>query len=196
MSDWLNSFSQNSKLFLRDTYSAGHIPLMNADALPTVYETDLLANVFDALPLPALVVDAEVRIIDFNFAATRMLEQGPCATLRPGVGEALHCIHTIGCLGCGHSEACVDCVIRNSVRDVFNHGKTGRKVARLTLTRDGRQTQVDFLITVAQVPDESEPLALLILDDAAELSALLTPVSSSPGSRARETAPGRKTGSS
>jgi PAS domain-containing protein len=170
---------------------------MNASALPSVYETDLLANVFDALPLPALVVDAEARIIDFNFTATRMLEQVPFAALRPGVGEALHCIHSTESLGgCGHSEACADCVIRNSVRDVFNHGKPSRKVARIALTRDGLQTRVDFLITVAQVPGESEPLALLILDDAAELSALLTPASSSPGSRDRGTAPGRKTGSS
>jgi hypothetical protein len=52
---------------------------------------------------------------------------------------------------------------------------------------------------VAPIPDESEQLALLLLDDAGALSAVIhpqqsavSPVSSSPGSKAPATVPGRK----
>jgi hypothetical protein len=38
---------------------------------------------------------------------------------------------------------------------------------------NGKETEVEFLITVAPIADESGPMALLILDDAQELSALL-----------------------
>ena len=62
---------------------------------------------------------------------------------------------------------------------------------------------MDFLITVVPIPDESEPLALLILDDVGELRTLLaakerlvTPASSSPDSKARAKVRDRKTGNS
>ncbi len=99
---------------------------MSACALTSVSETDFLANVFDALPLPALVVDSDVRIVEFNVAAARFLANFPFAVFRPSAGDALHCIHsTEAPRGCGHAEACQDCVIRNSVRDVFGGGKPG-----------------------------------------------------------------------
>jgi hypothetical protein len=162
---------------------------MSACALTSVSETDFLANVFDALPLPALVVDSDVRVVEFNVAASKLLANVPFAVLRPSAGEALHCIHSAEASpGCGHAAACQDCVIRNSVREVFGGGKPGRRIARMA--------GVNLLVTVASIPDDAEPLALLILDDAAELSAVLTPASSSPGSKARAKARGRKTGNS
>jgi PAS domain-containing protein len=172
---------------------------MSACTLPSLSnETDLLASVFDALPVPALVVDNDVRIIDFNLAAARLLEYVPFAVLRPRAGEALACIHSTEALGgCGHADACQDCVIRNSVREIFQGEKTFRKVARMELKRVGQIAGMDFLVTVAPVPNESEPLALLILEDAAELSRLLAiPAASSPDSKARGKARGRKTGNS
>lgn len=170
---------------------------MSACAVPSAYQTDLLANVFDALPLPALVVDSDVRIIEFNLAAAKMLEGVPFAVIRPTAGYALHCFHSADDVqGCGQAEACQDCGIRNSVRDVLAGAKPGRKVVHMSLIRDGQPVDVNFLVTAALVPDEPEPLALLILDDAAELSGLLSPASSSPGSKAREKARGHKKGNS
>jgi hypothetical protein len=94
-------------------------------------------------------------------------------------------------------------IVKNFVKEVFGETKACRKTGRLRLTSDGKASDVDFLITVAPVADESEPLALLILDDAAELSGWLhprdrpaTPAASSPDSKARAKAPGRKTDSS
>lgn len=165
--------------------------------MPSACQTDLLANVFDALPLPALVVDSDVRIIEFNLAAAKILQDVPFSVIRPTAGYTLHCFHSAGDVeGCGHAGACHDCVIRNSVRDVLAGAKPGRKIARMSLIRDGQPVDVNFLVTAAPVPDEPEPLALLILDDAAELSALLSPASSSPGSKAREKAHAHKTGNS
>jgi len=149
------------------------------------YGTDLIANAFDALPLPAFVVDRDSYIIDFNLAGARLLERVGCAVMRLRGGEELECVHA--------APACPECISHNFVREVFEGGRPVRKKGRMRLARDGQTREQDFLITVAPIPGEVEPVALLILDDAAEL---ITPASSSRGSKARAKGRGRKTGSS
>jgi hypothetical protein len=171
---------------------------MSPSAFPLpVPNTDLIANVFDALPLPAFVVDHDCNVIDFNLAGAKLLDRVPFAVLRLRGGEQLQCIHSIGTGDDESAQACQECIVRNVMRQVFDEAKACRKTRRLRLTGNGKPADVDFLITVAPIPDESEPLALLILDNAAELSTLLAiPVSSSPNSKARAKAPGRKKGNS
>ncbi|MGA3072874.1 MAG: PAS domain-containing protein [Bryobacteraceae bacterium] len=171
-------------------------------ALPAP-NTDLIANVFDVLPLPAFVVDRDFNIIDFNLAGARLLDQVPFAVLRLRRGNQVQCVHSIDTEGDAATEACPECIGKNFLREVFGQANGLRNTGRLRLIRNGKTADVDFLITVAPIPDESEPLALVILEDAAELAALLeskdrsaTPASSSPGSKARAKARGRKTGSS
>jgi hypothetical protein len=162
-----------------------------------VPNTDLIANVFDALPLPAFVVDHDCNVIDFNLAGAKLLDRVPFAVLRLRGGEQLQCLHSIATGDDEAAQACQECIVRNVMRQVFDEPKACRKTRRLRLTGAGKPADVDFLITVAPIPDESEPLALLILDDAAELSNLLAiPVSSSPDSKARAKARGRKKGNS
>lgn len=165
--------------------------------------TDLIANVFDALPLPAFVVDHDFNIVDFNLAGARLLDRVPFAVLRLRGGDRLQCIHSAEAADSAVQGACDECIVKNFAREVFAQAVASRNTGRLRLTRDGRAADVDFLITVAPIPDESEPLALLLLDDAAELSAVLEsalqskdgpaiPASSSPDSKAPAKAPGRK----
>ena len=166
--------------------------------------TDLIANVFDVLPLPAFVVDHDFNVIDFNLAGAKLLDRIPFAVLRLRGGDQLQCIHSIETANGSASRACDECIVKNFVKEVFDEAKASRKTQRMRLTREGKPpADVDFLISVVPIPDESEPLALLILDDVGELSALLgakdqpaTPAFSSPDSRARAKAPGRRTGSS
>jgi|HubBroStandDraft_1064217.scaffolds.fasta_scaffold00423_16 hypothetical protein len=166
--------------------------------------TDLIANVFDVLPLPAFVVDHDFNVIDFNLAGARLLDRVPFAVLRLRGGDRLQCIHSIETGEGAATQACQECIVKNFVKEVFDEAKSCRRTQRMRLTREGKAAaDVDFLITVVPIPDESEPLALLILDDVGELSSLLqakdhpaTPASSSPDSKARATAPGRKRGNS
>jgi hypothetical protein len=165
--------------------------------------TDLLANVFDVLPLPAFIVDRDFNIIDFNLAGSGLLDRVPFAVLRLRGGEQVQCVHSIETTEGAAIAACQDCVANNLVREVLGQADARRRTGRMRLRGEAETAEVDFLITVAPIADESEPLALVILDDAAELSALVapkvqsaTPASSSPSSKARAKARGRKTGSS
>lgn len=166
--------------------------------------TDLIANVFDALPLPAFIVDHDFNVIDFNFAGAKLLDRVPFAVLRPRGTDRLQCIHSIEAADGEATQACQECIVKNFVKEVFAEAQICRKIGRMRLTRDGQPPAgVDFLISVVPIPDESEPLALLVLDDVAELRSLLeskgpqpTPASSSPGSKALAKARGRKTDNS
>lgn len=165
-------------------------------------QTDLIANVFDAMPLPAFVVDHDCNIIEFNLAGAKLLDRVPFAVLRLGGGRQLQCIHSAEDAGGITAQACQECMVKNFVRDVFSKVESHRNTGRVRLTGERSIVDMDFLVTVAPIFDESEPLALLILDDAAELTALLAakttadPVSSSPGSKARAKAPAHKTDNS
>jgi len=163
--------------------------------------TDLIANVFDAMPLPAFVVDREFQIVDFNLAGARLLDRMPFAVLRLRGGDGLQCVHSSEQNGI--AEPCTECMVRNFVRDVFSQSKTRRSTRKLRLTHGGSTSEVSFVVTVAPIPDEAEPLALLLLDDAAELSALLPAkggpaaiTSSSPDSKAPAKELDRKKGNS
>src|ERR1051325_2462394 len=84
-----------------------------------------LRAIFDTIPLPTFIVDADVRIQDFNTAAEQFLGPEPAAALYRRGGEALHCIHS-EVSGCGKAEVCRDCIIRNGVSKAM----TGRSTCR------------------------------------------------------------------
>lgn len=155
---------------------------------------DLIACVFDALPLAAFVVDPDFHIVDFNLAGARLLERLPHATLRLRGCDRPHCVHTIETDEDGGDQPCRDCIVNNFVRDIFEGIQAFRKIGRLRLNTAGKPAYADFLITVVPVEEDSIPLSLLMVDDVAELTASLA--SFSPDSKARAKAPARRMGSS
>lgn len=142
---------------------------MKSESNPSAYYRAIL----DTMPIPVFVVDDDVRILDFNVAAGKLLAADRSQVLRERGGEVLNCIHaTETPQGCGHSRACGDCVIRNSVRRAFRGERMQQQKTRMEIqTAQGVQS-VEMLITAAPVELEGEGRALLILEDVTELSAL------------------------
>ena len=85
-------------------------------------------------------------------------------------GDALRCLNAISSPdGCGHAEACKNCVIRNSVGDAMRGKKTVRKKTRMVLSANGSETEVFFLVTVSPFVFEDAHHALLFLEDIGEI---------------------------
>lgn len=123
-----------------------------------------LRAVFDAIPQPAFVVDGDVRILDFNAAAELFLGEEPASALHQRGGEAFHCIHAQP-QGCGRTEFCKGCVIRNSVNKALS-GKGVCRELHLAELRAGRRIEpIDLLVTTSLLPYTSTPRVLLILED-------------------------------
>jgi hypothetical protein len=130
-----------------------------------------LRAVFDASPLPTFVVDADIRIHDYNAAAAHLVGPEPELALHRRGGDALHCIHAEA-KGCGQSEQCQDCVIRNSLKQTLESGKMHRQIHKAELRSRNETKVIDLLVTAAPLPGSEPPRLLLMLENVSELLTL------------------------
>ena len=120
-------------------------------------------TIFDAIPVPALVVDEDVVIHDLNAAAEEFLgPEAPAALYRRG-GEAMHCLRAEPG-GCGRAAACADCLIRQSVAQALAGRDTTRQGHRITVRREGESLPVNLLVTASLLPYTEPPRVLVILE--------------------------------
>ena len=130
-----------------------------------------LRIIFDTIPLPAFIVDEDVRLQDFNVTAGLLLGPEPELALYSRGGDALHCI-LAEANGCGQSEPCKDCVIRNSVKAALSGRVTHRETHTARLLSQGKTIEIDLLGTATPLPDSEVPRVLLLLEDISELLTL------------------------
>jgi PAS domain-containing protein len=130
---------------------------------------------FDAVPSPVLIVDDDVRILDYNIAGAELLGQDRGLQYMKRGGEALHCVHSCESPeGCGRSADCSDCIIRNSVSEALRDGKVCRRRTMMQM-EDGQEKprkEVMLLVTASPFRYEEKNLVLLVLDDVSEVMRL------------------------
>jgi len=135
-----------------------------------IIEDDFCRVILDAVPSPVFVVEEDVRIIDYNFAASKMLAKDRKSVVRKRAGELLHCIHSTEVKeGCGRSQHCTDCIIRDSVNQALAGNKLIRKKERFEFITEDTIKEVHFLITTQPFRYHHNQFALLILEDISEL---------------------------
>jgi len=136
-------------------------------------QTAFLRQVLDANPCPFFVVDEDIRILEFNEAGGKMLGEAPEQALQQRGGDALHCIRSLETPdGCGHSEACKDCVIRDCVGRAVEGQRRHRVRTRMTIEADGASQDVVMLVTASPFQFDGKALVLLVLEDISEFMEL------------------------
>lgn len=128
-------------------------------------------TIFDSTPIPTFIVDGDMRILDCNLAAAQLLGPQPELVLKQRGGEALGCIHAAA-KGCGHAVQCHDCIIRNSVKQALEGGRTNRRAHKGELLNRGQTMIVNLMITATPLPGGKVPQVLLLLEDMSELATL------------------------
>lgn len=130
-------------------------------------------TIFNAIPIPAFVVDGDVRILDMNSAAAQLCGQDREAVYRRRGGEVLHCLNSTEVPeGCGRGALCENCVIRNSVTACLKGQTVSRQRINLQFAPELAAKDVQALITASPIPDSDEKLALLFVEDITEISTL------------------------
>jgi hypothetical protein len=128
---------------------------------------------FDIIPFPAIIVDEDVRIIQYNPAASNFFNTNGVHILQHWTGDVLHCLHVSDHpAGCGHGPACKECVIRKSVTEAFEGRHVARKRAKLDVKRGDNVERIYALITAAPLPYGVIPLVLLLIEDIREVTEL------------------------
>jgi hypothetical protein len=126
--------------------------------------------VLDAIPLPVLVVDTDMRIVAANATAVPLLGGSPDEKLRTRSGDALGCMTALGNPnGCGHADACSQCVLRSTVAEAAVAGGVIRRRARFAFSRHGRLEPAHLLVTAAPIQHVEAPRVLLMIEDMATL---------------------------
>jgi PAS domain-containing protein len=130
----------------------------------------LLRRFLDAIPSFVLVVDEDVRILDYNAAATGLLGASQKEVLRRRSGEVLNCLHSTDAPGgCGQGEFCKTCIIRTAVNDAFSGQTCVRHRAKMQLLSNGKAADVFMLVTASPFSHEQRKMVLLVLEDISEL---------------------------
>jgi PAS domain-containing protein len=135
--------------------------------------TDILRTVFDAIPSMVLIVDQDVNILEYNAAAADLLESERKTILKHRAGEILHCLHSTDVTdGCGRAPYCKNCIIRNSVSEVFQGNRVIRRRVKMVLVRNEVKIEIYVLVTVSPFHYNERTLALLVIEDISEIAEL------------------------
>jgi PAS domain-containing protein len=134
---------------------------------------DFIESILEAIPLPIFVVDEDVRIFWSNQSAELLLHNEPDVVFLQRCGDIMHCLHAVeSSEGCGRTEFCQDCSIRNSVQQSFQGQRVAREKNRMRIVGKGEVVEIDLLVTTAPFAYQDESLVLLILEDITELMEL------------------------
>lgn len=125
----------------------------------------------DAMPIPMLLVDNDVRILWFNQFAGEHLGLIADGVLRRRTGEVIHCLHsTDSPEGCGRGPHCGDCPVRGSVNHtLLGDKKAWREKATLQLVTPDKIVDVHLLVTASRVQFQGNHMVLLMLEDVSDL---------------------------
>ena len=128
-------------------------------------EEGLHRVLFDAMPMPVFVVNKDVSILECNRAATKLIGLSKRQIVRRCCGEVMHCVHaaeTPG--GCGRSAACLDCVVRNSVKAAFRGKSVSRQRSHMEFATGRKTTRVDLRVTCQPITYRNHPFALVVME--------------------------------
>jgi len=145
--------------------------------LPPVMNHQLDRTIFNAIPIPAFVVNSDVQIIDLNDAASQFCGQTLNMVYRRRGGDVLGCLHAVDASeGCGRGPVCQGCIIRNSVALCLQGQIVSHRIVNLQLSHGLEVKELQVLVTASPLPDGAERVALLIVDYIPEIVALETVV--------------------
>jgi len=139
----------------------------------TANSAEYYQGILDAMPIPIFVVDDDVRFLDFNRTAAKLIQADRANVLQKRGGEVLHCLNAKKSAGgCGHAQQCADCVIRKSVGSAIAGHDVHQHKTHMELQTPAGNAEVDMLVSTTPFTLAGQPGALLILEDITELLAL------------------------
>jgi len=149
---------------------------------PLIPENSTLRAFLDAIPALVFLADRDVRVLDANLAARQWLSAEPGLQLRRPGGDVLHCVFARDSHdGCGTTEACPTCVIRESVASVRPGQPATRRVAHMILEAADRSEDRWFRVLASPLALDGQDLVLLVLEDVTQLIELREVLPVCPG---------------
>ena len=128
---------------------------------------DFLNAILDKIPFPTFLMDDDVRIHEYNLAAISLFDIELGRVNRVRCGDAFCCVYSMPD-GCGESEACKKCVIRNSVRKSYGGSKVVREKTEIQLVRYNKIKQIQMVVTTEPLKYNDRLYVMVIFEDIIE----------------------------
>ncbi len=114
-----------------------------------------LRDFLNRIKTPILLVDAQGCVVTANEAAEQALGKGPESIEGFKGGQVMECAYARLPGGCGNTEHCTACTIRNTVFDTQQTGETQEEIVAFQdiLTPDGER-RMRFLISTTKAGDK------------------------------------------
>ncbi|MBW1748744.1 MAG: hypothetical protein JRE07_01925 [Deltaproteobacteria bacterium] len=125
---------------------------------------DFLNTILDKIPFPIFLMDDDVRIHVYNLAAISLIDIELYRVNKVGCGDAFNCVYSMPD-GCGESEACKECVIRNSVRKSYGGSGVVREKTNIQLVRGDKVEQIQMFVTTEPLKYNDELCVIVILEN-------------------------------
>ena len=137
---------------------------------PLLKDADLLQKVFDSIPSILLIVDSDVRIYHLNLPASNGLGLDITDIYLKRCGEILRCIHAFEVPeGCGHTEHCKDCIVRNSVNNAIKGNRVYREKTKIEVIKNNNIEHIYLMVTASPFEYKENRYVLLVLEDISEI---------------------------
>ncbi len=144
--------------------------------------TDFFEKVLNVLPDTILMVDHDVRIHYANRQAQEMF--GDKESYFKRGGSVLRCVNAEE-KGCGESEFCKDCAIRQSVNDAVKGEETYKKTVTMNLRNSSFEIEeANMLVTAVPIKMIEKTFALLVLQNISEIIMLREKMEALSGEKA------------
>jgi PAS domain-containing protein len=107
-----------------------------------------LRDFLESLEVPTLLVDREVRVQVANPPTLEMVGKSREEIEGYLPGEVFRCVNADLPGGCGQTELCSACTVRNTVNETYETGESRIRVpATLRVRWDGESARIKFLLT-------------------------------------------------
>ena len=129
-----------------------------------------LSAVFESVPFVMMVVDPERRVQTINRAGTEFADRRSDDLEGLRGGEALQCIHALdNPERCGNTPHCDRCVVRRTILDTVQTGRSHQQVqADMAFRVDGQTTEKTFLVYTTPLELSGQERVLVVFEDVTE----------------------------
>ena len=138
-----------------------------------INQEGFLKNLFESIPCGVFIIDGERRVQAINNVLEQAFHTSRIDVINHRTGEVLKCTQANKKpKGCGFSEECMTCGIRNTALKALEGNKIHRNKANVRLVVNGEPKDLQLLVSAAPFEYEGSRFAIVILEDMTELNIL------------------------
>lgn len=129
-------------------------------------QKNLLSSIFESSPYIIAVVDRDGTVQAINRKGDEFIGKGRDEVFDRLCGNILGCINSFKKEKCGQTPNCINCVLRNSIKETFLNNKPSLNIeGKMEFVVDGINTEYYLIISATPVKQKNTDLALVTIVD-------------------------------